>query len=731
MFTRRAGGAESLAPRSRTHFSDHQKKFNLVLAALLACVLAALLAPGMAAAAQVTFTVDSTANEADSAPGSDGCKTAASKCTLRAAIEESNASVGDADKIVFDASFNGQLADTIALGASLPTIADAVTIDGEANGAALGGQCATQGGDDGPCVGISGPAGGAALVLEAPGSVVEGLSVTGAGIGIEDKATATVAENWLGTALDGKVAANEVGVKVSAGAMPQVISNEILGGGNAGVLLDNGGGVVAENLIVGKTNGVRAINGEVGASIEKNVIEDSTGAGVLIESDLNIVIGNQVVGSGAAGIRVHSPGAVVGATRNVIGDSFLLPGQSADENVISDSAGPAIELNTVEKFTGEAMANQVLRNRGSGNNGPFIDLVAVNPGTELKGPNKGMKPPVILTATKTGVSGTGEPEAKVRVFRKATASPGELESFLEFAVVEADGTWEIEYQTPIAGGTVIAATQTIEEEVGEAFRTSELAIETTDFDPPTVTSLTPNHGTTPGGSSVVIAGTQLNGASKVEFGGTTIPCPSASCSIDGPTQLTVKAPAHAVGQVDVLVTNPAGTSLTGASAKYTYEVPLQPTVTGLSPTHGAAAGGNLVTITGTELWGASAVKFGAGSATDVNVVNGTTITAKAPAGSGGTTVDVTVTTPGGTSPTTGTGNDYGYDAPPAPTCATDPSLCPPQQQPAAVVTVPAPPPLATPKPKPKPVTCKKGFQKKKVGGKTKCVKVKKGKKGRR
>ena len=93
-----------------------------------------------------------------------------------------------------------------------------------------------------------------------------------------------------------------------------------------------------------------------------------------------------------------------------------------------------------------------------------------------------------------------------------------------------------------------------------------------------------------------------------------------------------------------------------------------PAVTALNPTHGPAAGGNTVTITGTDLTGATAVNFGANAATAFTVDNATTITATAPAVPAGSTVDVTVTTPAGTSPTAGTGNDYTYvGVTPAPT----------------------------------------------------------------
>jgi IPT/TIG domain len=73
----------------------------------------------------------------------------------------------------------------------------------------------------------------------------------------------------------------------------------------------------------------------------------------------------------------------------------------------------------------------------------------------------------------------------------------------------------------------------------------------------------------------------------------------------------------------------------------------RPTVTGLSPSTGPAAGGTSVTITGTHFTYATAVKFGSTPATSFVVDSPTEITATAPAGAG--TVRVTVTTWAGTS----------------------------------------------------------------------------------
>ncbi|MFD6093974.1 phage tail tube protein [Oerskovia sp. NPDC060338] len=71
-----------------------------------------------------------------------------------------------------------------------------------------------------------------------------------------------------------------------------------------------------------------------------------------------------------------------------------------------------------------------------------------------------------------------------------------------------------------------------------------------------------------------------------------------------------------------------------------------PQVTGVSPA--AAAAGELVTITGSGFLGATAVKFGAVSAGDFEVIGGSTIVAIVPAGAAGPAA-VTVTTPGGVS----------------------------------------------------------------------------------
>ena len=83
----------------------------------------------------------------------------------------------------------------------------------------------------------------------------------------------------------------------------------------------------------------------------------------------------------------------------------------------------------------------------------------------------------------------------------------------------------------------------------------------------------------------------------------------------------------------------------------------EPTISAVNPNTGATTGGTAITITGTNLTGASSVQVGSGYATSVVVVNDTTVTAVTPAGTAGAK-NVSVTTAGGIATLTG-GFTYG------------------------------------------------------------------------
>lgn len=97
-----------------------------------------------------------------------------------------------------------------------------------------------------------------------------------------------------------------------------------------------------------------------------------------------------------------------------------------------------------------------------------------------------------------------------------------------------------------------------------------------------------------------------------------------------------------------------------------------PVITSVSPASGTDAGGTSVTITGTDLTGATAVTFGGTAATSFTVDDSTQITATTPAGTVGA-VDVAVTTPGGDDTSVGA---FIYTAAPAPDPTPAPALPP-------------------------------------------------------
>jgi probable HAF family extracellular repeat protein len=85
----------------------------------------------------------------------------------------------------------------------------------------------------------------------------------------------------------------------------------------------------------------------------------------------------------------------------------------------------------------------------------------------------------------------------------------------------------------------------------------------------------------------------------------------------------------------------------GAGTLTLNQVVSVPTISGVSPSSGTTLGGTAITITGTNLTGATSVTVGGVAATSVNVVSSTSITAVTPAGTAGVS-DIVVTTVGGT-----------------------------------------------------------------------------------
>lgn len=300
---------------------------KVVVSVLIAA--ACLLATPTAALAAV-YTVDSPLDEPDATPGTAGCLTAGLKCTLRAAIQESNFSTGTKDTIAFTTAFNGELADTIAIGASFPAIEDPVTIDGDLQGDELG-QCEPLTGILGPCVGVEKSGGGTGLVVEADGVTIEGLAVTGASIGIDVINGSTefkAHDNWLGVKLDGTAGGNNKGIFLdpdsdgaTIGGLTAAARNVISNSAAEGLDAEGADSVV----IQGNYFGV-APDGSTPASNAKDIeVTGSTSGGGF--SAANALIGAKVEGAALTSEACDGGCNVIsGATATAIdltGDSLL------------------------------------------------------------------------------------------------------------------------------------------------------------------------------------------------------------------------------------------------------------------------------------------------------------------------------------------------------------------------------------------------------------------------
>jgi hypothetical protein len=146
------------------------------------------------------------------------------------------------------------------------------------------------------------------------------------------------------------------------------------------------------------------------------------------------------------------------------------------------------------------------------------------------------------------------------------------------------------------------------------------------FPLPAVTSISPASGTTGGGASITITGTNFTGTTGVKFG-----TADATFTVDSATQITATAPAG-TGDVNVTVITPGGTSTIALYGKYTYVS--VPTITSIEPTSGMLTGGQDVIINGTgldNLLATGGVLFGSIAAQSVTVNSSTQIKVVSPA----------------------------------------------------------------------------------------------------
>ncbi len=280
-----------------------------------------------------------------------------------------------------------------------------------------------------------------------------------------------------------------------------------------------------------------------------------------------------------------------------------------------------------------------------GSSAPLANAFTVNPAPPTitgVSPNQGIQGQTLSNVILTGTYLTGATSVDFGSGITATIvsidSPTQITASITIDGTAAEGTRIVSINTP--GGTATLP--------GGFTVTAPVPVP---VPPPTITGVSPDSADQDQALDVVITGSNLSGATTVDFGaGITV----TSFTVNSSTQITANItidPAAAPGARSITVTTPGGSSAPLANA-FTVN-PAPPTVTSISPNQGIQGQTlNGVIITGTYFTGATSVSFGSGiTVNSLDVNSPTQITANItinPAAAPGTR-SITVTTPGGSS----------------------------------------------------------------------------------
>jgi CSLREA domain-containing protein len=335
------------------------KKTRALAAGLLTAGLMATLSlmPAPPADAATTFTVNLTADTPDANLSNAACDvnpTASGKqCTLRAAIQQANATAG-ADTIRFAIPGTTGVK-TISPASALPGITEQVTIDGytqtgaHPNTKALGNDAALKIQLNGTNV----PGGSGLEIASSSGSVIKGLVINRFGVdGIEingDSVANRVEGNFIGTnpagTLDRGNATDAVGIfdgpsENVVGGTTLAARNVLSGDGDTGVFISNSNANRIQGNYVGtdrtgtkdlgnEDGGVFIINAQntiVGGSTAatRNVVSGNGFDGISIVGSgfRNSVVGNRVgtIASGTGALGNDLNGVLIRSSQNSVGN---------------------------------------------------------------------------------------------------------------------------------------------------------------------------------------------------------------------------------------------------------------------------------------------------------------------------------------------------------------------------------------------------------------------------
>jgi len=116
--------------------------------------------------------------------------------------------------------------------------------------------------------------------------------------------------------------------------------------------------------------------------------------------------------------------------------------------------------------------------------------------------------------------------------------------------------------------------------------------------PPQITGVSPATGSTGGGTSVTITGTNFSGVSSVLFGSTA----AASFRVNSATSITAVSPAESAATINIVVGGSKGSSVATAADHFTFAAATLPTPTILTPGNTSTPGPMVTSLTPTFTW---------------------------------------------------------------------------------------------------------------------------------
>ena len=364
------------------------------------------------------YTVDSTDDGADSSTSDgvcdDGTLPGSTNCTLRAAIQQTNA--GNGAVIKFNISGSGT--QTIIPASTLPTITKPVFIDGYSQSGASAGTLLIELDGDSAGTGTNG------LTLSGKGSYIRGLAVNsfkGNGIVVQGSGGGQVlVGNYIGTDdTDSTNKGNEAAGVYINGAPNVVLRDNVISGNTTHGVHINGSGA-KRAVIFGITIGLNDdgtadlgnamagvyVNGAEEATLRENVISGNDTHGVSLSGSgaHNADIQYNLIGVNASGTSDHGntgSGIHISGARNT----------GIYENVVGGNASHGISLTSFgtmgtfigENYIGTNESGGTLGNGGSGvhiANSSYNNFVEVNTIANNTGDG------VTITATGTSLGNT-------------------------------------------------------------------------------------------------------------------------------------------------------------------------------------------------------------------------------------------------------------------------------------------------------------------------------------